>query len=163
MRMRPPTWPCARFSPGEHVTEVAGVHIHRLTLSQGRTPEGIWNSRAALVPIVDDHHGNADRADHERINGWGRGRRRLAAPAAVGYPAAAGAPASATVTAGGSVRLLCTVQCEATASSPPRRSAGTPSGTWMSSRMSVTRAGRDPMVYSAVRANPAVGSACRIR
>src|SRR5664279_3609879 len=75
MRMRPPTWPCARFSPGEHVTEVAGVHIHRLTLSQGRTPEGIWNSRAALVPIVDDHHGNADRADHERINGWGRGCR----------------------------------------------------------------------------------------
>jgi hypothetical protein len=51
----------------------------------------------------------------------------------------------AIVTSGGVVRLLCTVQWEATASSASRRSSGTPSGTVIMIRTATTRAGRGAM------------------
>lgn len=69
---------------------------------------------------------------------------RPRADIAVAYPAVGTVASSSMLTCGGVLSELCTVQCDATASSAARWSSGTPAGTCTASDISATRAGWRP-------------------
>ena len=145
----------ARFLIDQHVDVVVAEHMGP-GMTRMLTTMGI---RIWLTALGDARA--AVLAAHRRLaptRAGGRPARRLGGPAhrwLRGGDGGAGERDRHLRRVGQAVVLH---NVEATASSASRRSAGTPSGSWTSTRMSVTRAGRGASVYCAVTVSPSLAA-----
>jgi hypothetical protein len=102
-----------------------------------------WPIRAVEhLALADDAGPDTLQQWHSGRCGTSDGRGRWCCRAFCPLLGPGAAHASSMETEGGTARLLCTVQCEATARSPGHRPAGSPAGTRTVSRTLPTLAGR---------------------